>query len=348
MNKSPLWQKLLALIGIVAIALIVLSTRPTDYLALEPHAPIDVQPRLKIAGERPEEFHGHLFLVGVTERNLTLTQKWLAGTDPRITLVREAHSKKSQKLDDARDRDSIKESKRVAAYLAYMELGEPVAVRGAGAFVDFVDPGAPADGDLKVGDRIVSVNGKTVQVAPEVSSMIKSLEPGTELELGIRRGQRPDSVTITTATDRDDPTRSRIGIAVSTADIEIDLPKEVTIDTTNIGGPSAGLAFALAIFDAETDEQLLNGRDIVATGALALDGAVVQVGGVFQKAIAAQESGADIMIVPRENSSEAVRGVEQACEGDERCTSVLAVKTYREAVELLQRDPGSLEREFAS
>lgn len=346
--NAPLWQKLLTAIATVALVLIVLSSIPTNYRVIEPHAPIEVAPRLMIGGERIDDLEGTLYLVGVTERRLTLTQKWLAQSDPRLSIEPHVRDRESRELQEQRDRDSIRESKKVAAYLAYRELGEPVELTGEGVFVDFVDREGPSDGKLKVGDRITALNGKEIAIAPELSTAVAALEPGTQATLRVRRKQRPMTVTVTTEPQRDDSDKSRIGIAISTFELDIELPKEVTFTTRNIGGPSAGLAFALAVYDAESAEQLLAGRSVVATGALSLDGSVVPVGGVRQKAIAAQDADADLLLVPRENAGEAVRGVRIACDEEERCTDVLAVRTYSEAVELLRRDPLSLEREFAN
>jgi PDZ domain-containing protein len=104
---------------------------------------------------------------------------------------------------------------------------------------------------------------------------------------------------------------------------------DVSIDAGSIGGPSAGLAFALGIVDELGEDDLTDGRTVVVTGELALDGTVIPIGGVKQKTIGAKEAGADLFIVPDANAEEA----RKYADGLE----IVAVSNFDEALAALAR-----------
>jgi PDZ domain-containing protein len=88
---------------------------------------------------------------------------------------------------------------------------------------------------------------------------------------------------------------------------KLDLPVHISIDTGQIGGPSAGLAFTLDIIDELGPTDLDRGETVVATGEMALDGSVHEIGGIEQKTIGAREAGADVFLVPDANAEGARR-----------------------------------------
>ena len=116
-----------------------------------------------------------------------------------------------------------------------------------------------------------------------------------------------------------------IGVIVQQA-ATIDLPLKITIDAGSIGGPSAGLAFALDIVD-ELGPDVDQGRRVVVTGELGLDGQVEPIGGVKQKTIGARQAGADVFVVPEDNADEARKYAEDL--------EVVPVETFDEALEAL-------------
>ncbi len=120
--------------------------------------------------------------------------------------------------------------------------------------------------------------------------------------------------------------RPVFGIIVE-PEANIELPVDISIDAGNIGGPSAGLAFALDIVD-ELGSDIDDGRKIVVTGALGLDGAVAPIGGIKQKTIGAREAGADVFVVPEQNAAEARRYADGL--------SIVSVQTFDEALAALE------------
>lgn len=348
MRRVPVWAWIVLFIGLLAAGGAVASLVPTNTLAIAPHKPVDLRGRLRIGGEVPEPPHGHIFLVGVTEARVTLLQRWLLSFDRKVTLE-EHYSQSNEALAKARDRAAIKQSKNVAAAAAFTLLGRPVEVGGGGANVSYVDRTGPSEGLIKVGDRIVRVDGRDVHSSLDVTGVVGSAEPGSTIVLGVRRDNHPIIVRLRTAKplEGDDLHRSRIGLGLTTPRLDITLPEEVALKTDDVVGPSAGLAFALAIFDAESPVDLLRGRYVVATGALSLEGEVLEVGGVRQKAIATQLANHDILVVPKANVPDAVAAVREFCKAGDKCVDVLGVGSVAQAVEFLELDSRELEAKFA-
>jgi PDZ domain-containing protein len=122
-----------------------------------------------------------------------------------------------------------------------------------------------------------------------------------------------------------------LGVSVRTA-YEVDYPHEVTIDSGQVGGPSAGLAFTLGVIDLLTPGDLTGGTEITATGTIRPDGSVGAIGGVQQKAAAVRRAGVRLFLVPAEQTPEELaRARELAGKGVE----IVPVKTLDEALDVL-------------
>ena len=179
---------------------------------------------------------------------------------------------------------------------------------------------------LEVGDVIVGVNGEKVATTDELVGAFAGVDPGETVELEVKReGEPVTELSVGTRAAQDDPERAVMGVEVGNAE-DFDFPVDIQIDAGGIGGPSAGLAFALDITD-ELGEDLDRGRTIVATGELGLDGTVHPIGGVEQKAIGARDAGADIFLVPDGNFEEARDAVDDL--------RVVPVSTFDEALSAL-------------
>jgi PDZ domain-containing protein len=157
----------------------------------------------------------------------------------------------------------------------------------------------------------------------ELREVLATLEPGDPVTLGVRTADGLEQLTVATRESEQEAGRAVIGIEVLDA-AQIDLPLDITIDAGDVGGPSAGLAFALDVVD-ELGTEVDDGRTVVVTGALALDGTVEPVGGIKQKAIGAVRSDADVLVVPTANAD-----VARQHAGDD--LRVLAVDTFDDAL----------------
>jgi len=170
---------------------------------------------------------------------------------------------------------------------------------------------------------ILEAEGQPVKSPDELRDAFADVQPGDQVTVAVQRSGGQKDYTLTTRASDEDPERAVIGVVVQQA-ASINLPIDIDIDAGAIGGPSAGLAFALDIID-ELGGDIDQGRRIVVTGELALDGSVQPVGGIEQKVIGAERAGADIMVVPIGNAREA-----QAHASDD--LAIVPVATFDEAL----------------
>ena len=224
-----------------------------------------------------------------------------------------------------RQRDVFTESQTLAAVAAARSEGLPVSVRGTGVRIVDLLRGSPAAGALEVSDVIVAVDGQPVTDAPRLAQIVSSRPAGTPFRLTVEReGERLER-EVTTGRLPQLSGGVGLGISIDTRALEVDLPFEVSFVRRDIGGPSAGLAYALAIADMLAEQDYARGRVIATTGTIDADGDVGPVGGVEQKAVAADAAGADLFLVPAEEVDEA--------EGAD--VPVHGVDTLRQALEAL-------------
>ena len=223
----------------------------------------------------------------------------------------------------------MKRSQRIAAAVALKAIGRDVTIRATGVLITAVAADAPASGNLRPGDVIVAVDGRPVRTAEELAPLIRGRRPGSRVRIRIRRDGKQRDVALRTIADPRSPDEAIVGIAVDQA-ARIRLPIDVRIDLGGVGGPSAGLAFALDIAE-ELGHDVDRGRKVAATGEIALDGSVRGVGGVNQKTIDARQAGIDVFLVPGENAAEARRHADGL--------RILPVKTFRQALRALATLP---------
>lgn len=223
-------------------------------------------------------------------------------------------------------------SKLVAVTVALRHLGYDVPIRTTGTVVRDILDDTPAAAALRLDDVIVAVDGEPLDTPGEITTLLQVGGPGSEHILTVERpagADRTTEVVIATIPSPDDPDRAIVGIsAPEDRIVGFDFPIDVTIDSGNVGGPSAGLAFTLAVLDVLTPGEITGGRRVATTGTIALDGAVGQVGGAAQKAITVRDAGYDVFLVPREEEAEV-----RAAVGDD--LTVLAVGTLAEALDAL-------------
>jgi PDZ domain-containing protein len=202
---------------------------------------------------------------------------------------------------DQRNALEMDTSKTNATVVALRELGYDV--KPSRTQIEEVVRDAPASGKLRAADEILRVDDHPVHSVDEVQKAIAKHRPGDRVNVRVRRDQAELNVAVATRAASDEPGRAQVGIVLR--DIFDDLPVKVSIDTEGIGGPSAGLIFALSIIDKLTEEDLTGGRRIAGTGEILLDGRVGRIGGISEKLVAARRQGATVFLVPEGNCAEA-------------------------------------------
>jgi PDZ domain-containing protein len=221
-------------------------------------------------------------------------------------------------------------SERVAAAVALEAAGLPVQTTPTGVLVQAVAIDVPAASALRSGDLIVGAEGASVRTTEQLRGAIAKLSPGDDLRLRLHRDGKTVARTVETIVDPNHADRALVGIRIA-QDATIVLPRKVTIDLGNIGGPSAGLPFALQVYQ-ELGTDVDRGLRVAATGEISLDGSVLPVGGVKQKAVGVRRAGADVFLVPAGENAETARRYA----GDLR---VIPVESFRQALHALETLP---------
>lgn len=228
-------------------------------------------------------------------------------------------------------------SKQEAIRAALTTLGYDVPVEIEGVVIVQVEEGSAAAGVLTVGDTIVSIDGEDLGLDGDVTRLMEGKRPGDTVTLGV---QPPDGTEIRTVDlvlgpgPDDDPDRGLIGVHLQPRLPEYQFPFEIDIESGDVGGPSAGLAFTLGIIDVLTPGELTGGLRVAVTGTIDAAGNVGPVGGVKQKTAVVVDSGYDVFLVPSLELDEA-----RARAGD--AVQVIAVDTLSEALDALASLGGS-------
>ena len=156
----------------------------------------------------------------------------------------------------------------------------------------------PSDEAIDPSDTILEAEGTALNSVEDLSAVLEGRQPGDIIELQIRRPEIGVlDVEVELAASPDDPERTIIGFRPFDTRV-VTLPFEVSIDTGQIGGPSAGLAFTLALIDELTVGELTGGKNLAVTGTISLDGSVGPIGGLAQKVSAVRQHGVDVFLVP--------------------------------------------------
>jgi Lon-like protease len=302
------WRLAGLLAGLAVVAAIVLYLVPSGNYLLLPDRAHPVAPLVQVQGGKDPGGSGGIYFVDVFERKASMFESlfpWIhdgATLVPANLVVPPGVSDRAARQADLRQ---MTISQKVAAAVALRRLGYKVTVKPSGVIVAALDDRSHAVGKLEPSDLIVAVNGKPTPTIPMLRSQLRVLKPGATVTLTVRRGSTLRTVIVKTIPDAVDAKRAIVGFAPEQA-AEIKLPLKVTIDAGNVGGPSAGLAFALEVM-AELGHKVTHGYRVAATGQIELNGAVTPIGGVRQKVFGVREAGVDVFLVPVGNASAARR-----------------------------------------
>ena len=269
-----------------------------DFLVI-PDAAKPLESRVDVQGGHPGG-RGDIYYVDVYVRRIRTLERLLPFLRPDGTTLVPAESLAPAGTSDSdRVRQSTEEmsrSQQIASVVALSTLGYRVAATPRGVLVTSVSSDVPAAKVLEPDDVIVSVDRIQVRTPQELRFVIGRHRPGSRVRLTIRRDDKLRSVSVRTVANPANTRRAIIGILVD-QDARIRLPFHVGIDLGKVGGPSAGLPFALEIA-RQLGRDVTHGCRVAATGELALDGSVLPIGGIKQKTIGARRAHVDFFLVP--------------------------------------------------
>lgn len=306
--RRPPWPTIALVLGAAIFALAaILYVAPADDYILLPEDPRALDPLLRVPGEKADVDAGGLYYVAVDVRRATKLEQLFPSLHDGASLVPEKVYNPGNVDDERRRQEELREmrqSQRFATAVALQALGYDVKIEPRGAQIEQTVRGYPAAGRLRRGNLIVAAEGQPVRFPDDLTRIFRGLRPGDTARLRVRRDGRVRTIPVRTVRNPADPHLPFIGVQLK--DPKVSLPVRVEFDLGRVGGPSAGLAFALDLVN-ELGRDFDRGRRIAATGEIRLDGSVRKVGGIKQKVTGAKRSGMDLMLVPGENAEEARR-----------------------------------------
>ncbi len=279
------------------------APQPSEGASPSPTAEPSCQEVIQITGAQTSTGKGQLRLVTVSvQSSMTLVDAirgWFSGSEavlPRKLIYPED---KTEEQVEQENQQEFKNSQTSAETAALAELGYPVRVA-----VNEVTADGAAAGQLQAGDIIDTVDGAPVTSGQKLAELIQAKPVGTPVTIGYTRDDTKGTVTITTKAGPEG--KSRIGVSMRTVQPH---PFNLNIKLDKIGGPSAGMMFALGIIDKIKPEDLTGGHIIAGTGTIDDEGNVGPIGGVTQKLYGAREAGATVFLTPAANCDEAKTNV---------------------------------------
>jgi PDZ domain-containing protein len=296
-------------VALFGIVLLVLWLTPSNEYIFLPDRARPVAPLVTIAGHKPPAVAGGIYFVDVLVRKATLLERLFPSIHEGGQLVPAGEVRAPGQSDRERRQADLRQmsrSQQIAEYVALKAAGYRVRATSTGALVDDVDPSKPAAGKIQPTDVIVSVDATPVRRVTDLRRLIRAHPVGTLLSIGVRRGSSLRQVAVRSAADPAQRGAPVIGVLTEQA-ADIHLPVSVRINAGDVGGPSAGLAFALDVLE-ELGRNVDHGQKVAATGEIELDGSIGPIGGVTQKVIGVRRSGVHVFLVPAgDNAREAQR-----------------------------------------
>lgn len=286
------------LLAVVTVPFVSLGPGPT----FDTLGEVDGKQVVQIEGTQTHPTTGHLNMTTVSQRDdLTLGEAitlWISGQEqlvPRDLVYPPGKSR--DEVDKANNAD-FKNSEDSAEYAALGYLKYPEAVTVATVTGD-----GPSAGKLKPGDALDAVDRTPVATVEQFTALLKNTKPGQVVTIDFRRKNEPPGVAEITLGSNKDRDYGFMGVGV------VDAPWasfSVNFNLANIGGPSAGLMFSLAVVDKLTTDDLAGSTFVAGTGTISVDGKVGPIGGITHKMAAARAAGATVFLVPAKNCVEAV------------------------------------------
>ncbi|MGW7366023.1 YlbL family protein [Streptomyces sp. NPDC054841] len=300
-------------------------------------------PVLQISGRKTYPTTGHLNMTTVrvtgADYRMNLAEViygWLAHDNvvvPHETLYPNGKTEEQSNQENAEEFSQSQESAKAAAL---RELGIPVKSR---VVVSSIRKGSPAQGVLHAGDVIKAVDGTPVKQPTDVTKAVTKHEPGEKVSFSIvpakqaaaaeKAGKEPSAVQDVQvgSVKSEEGDRSIVGI---TADTDHTFPFTIDIKLADVGGPSAGLMFALGIVDKLTPSDLTGGKFVAGTGTIDNQGTVGPIGGIEMKLVGARNAGAEYFLVPSGNCEAAASDIPDGL-------TLVRVKTIDDATKSLEK-----------
>jgi len=365
----------LAVLAVLAGVLFI----PTPYYLFQPGSVRPAETRIDVSGAPSYTTDGDVMFttVYVDQASLATLLRGVIDDAVEIRSEEDVYGPEGRDASRRANQQRMDLSKLIATKVALQYLGYPAEFTGRGARVLGVAEGGGSVGKLRVGDVITSVDGHDVRLPSDIQAGLRGKVPGDTVEVTARRGSGKDittvaeSITLGSARTEDDAAsttttrppgsttsstvgsdgaaaspaeatpgvRPVLGISVEPDAPSVDSPVRVDIDSGDVTGPSAGLAWALAVVDRMTPESLTDGKEVAVTGEILPDGTVGPIGGIVQKVAAVKRAGVRTFLYPEATPDDEERQMREVAGGGVR---LVPVKTLDDAVVALH--PGGVRR----
>jgi Lon-like protease len=327
---SPRRLATAGLILLIAVFLFMLFKKSDRFLEVpdEAHALSGI---VSVPNAKPQRGGGGIYYVDVLVQRASLLQATFPFTRPDgADLIPESAFVPSGLTYEQQiklEAENMKVSQEKASIVALRALGYKVRARSAGVRVVDVEPHSNAAGVLRPQDVVVAADGQTVRNRMDLFRVLAKHKVGDVVSITVLRNGKQHTYRIRTIADDQDPKRPIIGF-IPFEMIQAHLPFPIRFNLRNVGGPSAGLAFALEVLE-QRGRDVDHGLKIAATGEIQLDGSVTSIGGVKQKTLGARQAGVDAFLVPVDGDNAKV--AKRYADG----LRIIPVKTFQQALQAL-------------
>lgn len=341
-RRRPSWW----IIGAVVVALALGAAAfliELPYYLLQPGSVRPAGERIDVTGARAFSDDGEILFTTILLSRATPALMVRAFLDDAVEVQRADEVYPDGDVDGAR-RENLQRmdlSKLIATRVALDHVGIDASFVADGARVLGLSEDSPADGVVRPGDVIIEVDGGAIGLPADIAEELADRAPGDAVDVVVRRDTdgdgEPDAETdveiaLGSADDGDGAVRPVLGVEVEPSDLSIESPVHVEMDSGEVSGPSAGLAWTLGIIDRLTPGALTGGRRIAVTGEIFDDGRVGPVGGLPQKVAAVKRAGIRLFLYPADTTEAEQREMRRIAGSELRLEPVATVD---EAVEVL-------------
>jgi len=338
--RRKTWQWFWAVIAVLTLAVVVTSRINLNYYAIQPGSAQSVQPFITVPASKSHPVTHPLLLTDVREARVTALSYLFFRLEPNTVLYSLPSVTGGTAPDelDAQGALEMSQAEQAAKTSALRHLGYAVPATPAGAVIAGTFAGTPAYGVLNVGDVVTALDGAPTLTAQGLSQALGVHHSGESVTFTVRKNGSgaPGPVAMTLKRTKVDLGGESVYVNVGIEpqdQVNYDYPFPISINVTDIGGPSAGLAMTLGVIDALSSGSLTGGHTVAATGTMDASGNVGDVGGVAQKTVAVENAGATIFLVPPQE-------YKAALSKDRPGLRVYAVSTLDQALQILSHNGG--------
>jgi Lon-like protease len=320
---------------LLVVTLAILVTQGSDKYLEIPDNAHPLANLVQVPNAKPDADGGGIYYVDVLLNRASLLESYIPYIRPEGSDLIDRSQVVEPGISDQESRNldlaTMKVSQEVASVVALRELGYRVPISPGGVRVVAVTSGSHAGGVVRPGDVIVAANGKKVRTRTDLAAVLAGIKPGGKVKVTVRRGGKKLTFSIRTTADTQNPKRTIIGVLPIQA-LSVRLPFPIKFNLRKVGGPSAGLAFALELLEKK-GRDVDHGYKVAATGEIQLNGSVTRIGGIKQKTIGARKSHVDVFLVPVDGDN--AREAKRYADG----LRIIPVKSFQQALQALATLP---------